>query len=163
MKKLSIIVYSCILSIFASCSLYTTNKVTSPTLDIDFTPVSTLEQLPTPTKTEIAIPTNTPQIVAIGNSCNPDHVIKKLKSEITYVEFELYFNVNVVNDISSLVVWFVDPLIDPEAQEDSIYDNFLIALDDAVLLSIQLIKSDECVNELFTHVNPIAVDRNYNG
>lgn len=115
----------------------------------------------TPTCTQTNTKTITPTHDSHNSACDHDNVLLNLKSVPKYSEFEIGFNV--VNDISTLFVWFVDPAINQNATADSVFDNFVIAADDAVALSIELLKSSDCVDELFTYVNPIVVDQNYNG
>ena len=95
------------------------------------------------------------------SDCDADQVLVNLDSVVPYEEFELSYNT--VYGISSLVVWFVDPAIDPEANADEIEESATLAVRDAIALSHQLATTDNCVAELFTHVNPVVVDRNYNG
>jgi hypothetical protein len=117
----------------------------------------TITAEPSPTKTPK--PTITPAATETP-ICDIDEVIAGLKNDFPYDEFAIIYN-----DIDGmrLVVWFVDPGLDPFAVSDEIVDNAMLAMADAIILSIDLKKRDVCVSQLFTAINPIVVDRYYNG
>jgi hypothetical protein len=70
---------------------------------------------------------------------------------------------NTLQDTSSLVVWFVEPEINPTPEENEIPENSTLAMRNALLVSQQLNAGDGCVARLFDKINAIVVDKNYNG
>jgi len=158
------LLYISIIFCFSSgCSLLSVDQPITPSI-IPSTRISSINGISeTPSVTQPLNYSSTPSTNPNASVCDVDVVLANLKSvvEFSYSEYEIDFNV--VYGISSLAVWFVDPTIDHEATTDSVFDNFVIAGNSGMALSIQLVESDDCVSELFTHVNPIVVDQNYNG
>jgi hypothetical protein len=136
-----------------SCSISSLQPpTTTPTPTL--TPIPTLTSTPLPTNTPV--PTNTKP-----PPCNADQTLKNLKQTVTYEEFVVLYQK--LQDTSFLVIWFIDPEINPSAKENEISENAQLAIRHAFILSQQLKGSDDCVNRLFNFINPVVVDKNYNG
>jgi hypothetical protein len=96
-----------------------------------------------------------------SSSCNAEQTLRNLKSKVAYDEFVLYYNK--VKSTSFLIIWFVDPEINPAAKESELAKNADLAIRDALILSQELKASDACTGKLFDVINAIVVDKNYNG
>jgi hypothetical protein len=123
----------------------------------------------TVTPAEVSL-TATPPVVSTNNSdptkktssaCDAEQTLRNLKSKVAYDEFALYYNK--VQETSFLIVWFVDPKINPSAKESEIAENADLAIRDALILSQELKASVSCAGKLFDMINAIVVDKNYNG
>jgi hypothetical protein len=112
--------------------------------------------IPDSTSAPIAVPTD-----AKPRACNADKTLRNLKSGIAYEESVILYNK--VQDTAFLVIWFVDPEINSAAKENEITKNTNIAIRDALIVSQELKEIDPCVSELFTVINTVVVDKNYNG
>ncbi|HSK87131.1 MAG TPA: hypothetical protein VK880_02165, partial [Anaerolineales bacterium] len=75
---------------------------------------------PTLTSTPTFPPTDTPVPTKAG-PCEADQTLRNLKSRVAYDEFVLFYNQ--VEGTSFLIVWFVDPEINPAAKESEITKN----------------------------------------
>ncbi|HSG45462.1 MAG TPA: hypothetical protein VLA72_20130 [Anaerolineales bacterium] len=148
---LNIILISLIL---ISCSAQANIELPTPTLKL----VSTETYTPAPTNTETTVPTVTPSPVP---ACNAVDVLKNIKANIPYKEFEVYFNT--IEGLTFLTIWYVDPEIDPDSSSEDVDQNAMIAMRNAAITSLQLTQLDSCIADLFDAVNPIVVDSNYNG
>lgn len=97
-------------------------------------------------------------------SISRDELLTNLESLIPYEESEInYTNFSGVG-VSSLNVWYVDPTLDPDAIGEGIEKNAALATQSAASLSYSLATSEPCIAKLFEDgINPIVVDRNYNG
>lgn len=93
--------------------------------------------------------------------CNADQTILNLREKISYDESVILYNT--IQGESFLVVWFVDPNINPMPKESEISQNATLAFADALILSQQVNADNECVGKLFDKVSTIVVDTNYNG
>lgn len=122
------------------------------------------------TKQRINIPTITnPTVSPTGpaptetlyEKCKPDRVITRLQEKIPYEEFELYYY-NYQGD-EFLVLWVVDPTIDPEAKGEMVGQNANLAFQHAASLSQIISYYDNCVTARFNVINTIVVDKKYNG
>jgi hypothetical protein len=78
-----------------------------------------------------------------------------------YEEFTLLHHI--FQSTHTLVVWFVDPELDPLASEEDIVDNVNLAAEHAIYLGHQLKNANDCVGALFDAVNTIVVDQDFNG
>jgi hypothetical protein len=117
----------------------------------------TFTQEPTKTITPIPSATNTP-------SCDAEGLIAEIKSSITYEEYVVTYNIlQIQGRMASLVIWFVDPEIDPSARGIEIEQNSELARKHAAIISNQINVENYCVASLFDVINPIVVDSNYNG
>jgi len=123
------------------------------------TPIITL----TPTREPTLIPTLTPPPPATATpSCPVNPFLKSLKPLIAYTEFDLTYNVILNN--RALNIWFVEPKIDPNASGDQIAKNVSLAQLSAATVSAKLATGDaKCLGSMVSVINPIVVDRNYNG
>lgn len=137
--------------LFSGCAnvLQSTPTVT-PTFasSVTSTPASLPTITPVPTNTELP-------------PCDADQTIKNLKSKISYSESAVLYNK--MPGQSLLVVWFVDPEINPSAEENEIPENTKLAIRHALLLSQELNAADGCVSRLFNTIYAVVVDENYNG
>jgi len=126
------------------------------------TPTVTPTFTPTITFTPTSLPTNTPVLTNTKlPPCDADQTIKHLKSQISYSEFVVLHNQ--LQGTSFLLVWFVDPEINPTPKESEITENATLAIRNALLLSQQLNAEDSCASRLFDKINAIVVDKNYDG
>jgi hypothetical protein len=89
-------------------------------------------------------------------------MLKSLKPLVTYTEFDLTYNV--ILNTRALNIWYVEPKIDPNASGDQIAKNAALAQLSAAAVSAQLATGDaRCLGAMVDVINPIVVDRNYNG
>lgn len=117
---------------------------------------------PIPTRTSTLSPTDTPAPTSTKPAaCNADQTLRNLKSALTYDESVLFYNQ--VEGTSYLAIWFVDPELDPAAEESEISANTDLATRHGLILSQELKAADSCVDQLFDWINAIVVDKNYNG
>lgn len=127
------------------------------------TPVITLT--PTSVRTPTLAPTLTPPpplTATPTSSCPLNQMLKSLKPLIAYAEFDLTYNVFLNN--RALNIWFVEPKIDPNASGDQIAKNVALAQLSAAAVSAKLASGDaKCLSSMVGVINPIVVDRNYNG
>ena len=78
-----------------------------------------------------------------------------------YDEFTLLHHI--FQDMHTLVVWFVDPTLDPLAAGEDLGEGVNLAAEHAIHLSHQLKNENICVETLFDLANTIVVDQDYNG
>ena len=136
-----------------------TTETPIPTYTSTSSPTSTATPRPTHTVTPTATITPSP-----SSSCDADEVLRAIKADFPYDEFAVHYN-NFADfdNIATLIVWYVDPEIDPEAGEAEIEQNAELAKQNAILASQQLVQQHACIKSLFDAINPIVVDENYNG
>lgn len=140
------------------------------------TPPPTLASLPTftpapPPPLITLVPTREPTLPSTFTppppptatpSCPVNQFLKSLKPLIAYTEFDLTYNVILNNRV--LNIWFVEPKIDPNAVGDQIAKNTSLAQLSAAAVSVKLATGDaKCLSSMVSVINPIVVDRNYNG
>jgi hypothetical protein len=124
-------------------------------------PASTLPAIPlaeTPAREPTALSQPNP---TAASACDANQVLKKLKAEVAYEQFVLTYNI--VKGDSYLAIWFVDPTLDPSAGLDAVHSYSDLAFRQAAVTAAWLNVAEPCVGGLFTEINPIVVDRNYNG
>ena len=155
LRKLESLIVSTVFLLFG-CSLLTRPPTPLPTAPP--TPVPT--ESPTATASPEPAPTEQPT-PAPSTACDPNEVVVELHNEVPFVEFVLRHNY--AEGIRSLVLWYVDPDLDPLASAEALEANLDLAFEHALNLSAQLNRSDLCVGELFDGINPIVVDADYNG
>ncbi|MEK9162800.1 MAG: hypothetical protein AAB261_05815 [Chloroflexota bacterium] len=127
----------------------------TPSPIITLTPLSAPTSVRTPTLTPPPPPTATPD-------CPVNPFLKSLKPLIAYAEFDLTYNVILNN--RSLTIWFVEPKIELNAAGDQINKNAVLAQLSAATVSAKLATGDaKCLSSMVNVINPIVVDRNYNG
>ncbi|MCG2784822.1 MAG: hypothetical protein L6461_06920 [Anaerolineae bacterium] len=152
LKQVSLLAIICTL-IFSGCA-----TIIQPTP----TAIPTSTFTPTVTFTPTLSPTNTPLLTSTKlPSCDADQTIKNLKSKISYRESVVFYNK--FQGTSFLVIWFVDPEINPTPKESEIAPNAELAIRNALILSQELNTSDTCISRLFDKINAVVVDKNYNG
>jgi hypothetical protein len=98
---------------------------------------------------------------ATEEACTKNDVVKRLRESLTYDEFDVSY-IRVQNEVV-LNIWFVDPELDPKAAGASIKKGAALAISDAALMTQQIVSADPCIGELFSYINPIVVDKGYNG
>ena len=135
-------------------STITPTATFTPSPTTTHTPTFTASPTPTKTATVTMTPTKAP-------NCNANNVLKNLKSTINYDEYTILYNKK--DGISTLMIWLIDPEIDPKATGEKITANVNLAIRYAVKVSYHLISIDSCVSYLFNFINTIIVDQNYNG
>jgi hypothetical protein len=95
-----------------------------------------------------------------AGACNADELLAKLRPAVAYQQAELLHNS--LQGMSLLVVWFVDPELKADAGPAQYAAQSGLAADHAMTLAHRLVRSDPCVAQTFTHVNPVVVDASYN-
>ncbi len=117
----------------------------------------------TPTRPPTLAPTLTPPPPPTATpDCPVNQFLKSLKPLIAYAEFDLTYNVILNN--RALNIWFVEPKIEPNAAGDQINKNAVLAQLSAATVSAKLATGDaKCLSSMVNVINPIVVDRNYNG
>jgi hypothetical protein len=113
---------------------------------------------PTPKPTATSIPSPAPSPTA---SCLHDGVLAQVKTAVPYEEFTVHHNV--IGGVSTLVIWFVDPNLDPDAAAEEIPNVIHRAKQDAVQLIFRLHNSSSCIEKMFDVINTVVVDENYVG
>ena len=106
--------------------------------------------------TAVVPPTSPPVL-----DCQVDSIVARARDAVPYAEFSVL--TNRVLDFSFLNIWFVDTSLDPLASGSAIDDNVSVAEDHAIQLAHQLLAGDYCIADEFDVMNPIVVDRDYNG
>jgi hypothetical protein len=130
------------------------------------TPLPTETPKPTatiaPTSTRIPTPTKHPTRTPLPAKCVMDNeFLIKLKRAVPYEKFSLYHNI--IGDIHSLAVWYVDPEINHQISEEELAGELEKVIDQASELAYLLLEVDPCVAQTFNAFNPIVVDENYTG
>ena len=142
----------------------TQTRTASPTNTPTSSPTPTETHTPTPSFTPSPTNTETPTLTSTPSpapTCDADELLKDIKVNFQYDEFEVFYNI--IQGTSTLTIWYVDQDINPDASGDEIEQNVQYALRNAALVSQQLARQNPCIEELFTVINPIVVDENYNG
>lgn len=152
LPKLQILFLGTMVLFVLSCSALSLQPRTATPVPTS-TPAPTFTPAPPP---DTPIPTDTKP-----TACNADQTLKNLKQTVSYEEFVVLHQK--LQDASFLVIWFIDPELNPSAKESEISANAELAIRDALILSQQLKASDDCIDSLFSLINPIVVDKNYNG
>lgn len=111
----------------------------------------------TPTATPSHTPTKTPAITCKFN----DEFLSDLKNHIPYQEFTLIYNI--ISEESTLLVWYVDPEIDPATPEADFQKALTDARMRAASLANDLYQAAPCVAHLVDTINTIVLDANYVG
>jgi hypothetical protein len=114
------------------------------------TPASTATRRPTAT----TLPTATP-------SCDLTETIRAVKAAIPYKESAVHFT-NIAGT-ASLGVWIVDPDLNPNPPAEKLPAELEKAKFHAALVSAQVKAASPCAGKLFGVINPIVVDKKYQG
>ncbi len=131
---------------------------TQPTILSSLTPVpGTIVQ---PTIADTILPTMFPAEKDVQN-CSVASLFEELKSQIPCETFTLSYATS--QGITYLFFWIGDPTIDVQAKGSDLNANFDLAVKHAIELAQKLNLADSCTAKLFDAINPIVVDRNYNG
>ncbi len=96
----------------------------------------------------------------LGTGCDANELVTALRPEIEYPEFSLSHNYLMM--VYHLNAWFVDPGLDPLADEAALGQGVALAQRHAALLSYQLHRVDACVGRVFDQIVVTVVDRDYN-
>lgn len=91
--------------------------------------------------------------------CDRNQVIQKLRKNIPYLEFSLFYNI--FHDVAFLTIWFSDMELSTNAEVDTIPKNGAKAVFDAARVAQILLSSDNCVITSFSAINTIVVDKDY--
>jgi hypothetical protein len=137
--------------------------IVSGCASLSATPTPTPTQTPLPTATYTLQPTETPTPTTDPMSlCEYDaDFFAKLRAELPVDEAVIYRHF--INGAHSLVVWYVEPFIEPEiSTEEELYDNQDIAINNALVSAAQLKRADPCAG-YFDSIELVVVDRYYNG
>lgn len=134
--------------IVAGCSA--SSEVT-PTLTVTNT------MLPSPTPTPIVV-ADTP-FPSPDKNCLAEEVLRDIKTDIWLDEFEVHYND--FGGVQTLVFWYVEPEIGLTVND--IDSNLSVAIQSGTLISQYLVQEYPCVHSLFPYINPVVVDKNYNG
>ncbi|MCB2178486.1 hypothetical protein KQH61_03635 [bacterium] len=122
------------------------------------TPSQTVEP-PTITPTDASSPTAT---TAPPLNCTFDEdFLNGLKSQVPYKEFTLLYNI--LSEERTLLIWYVDPEIDPTTPDADFQQALTDARMRAAALANTLNQADPCVARLVDNINTIVVDANYAG
>jgi hypothetical protein len=140
--------------------LPTTTFTTAPTATFTPTPTATSTSTFTPTPTDTVTPLPTPSPKSTS-SCNVAQMLRNVKDAMAYTEFEIHYQTK--KGDRTLVVWFVDPELTPQAVGEDIEENSSLAMRHAALLSHTINQSDVCVEELISTFILLVVDTSYNG
>ncbi len=152
MRKSRTLAITCIFAI--SIFLTACGKQLTPTSTATPLPPSPTTRPPTNTPSPTETPTPEP-------ACNLKDVVDRVRTLIPYDEFVVNYNKIIAS--TNLVVWYVDPEIDPEAEAIDAYDQTVEAADRAIQLGSDLSEQEPCISETFLGFNPIVVDQNYHG
>ncbi len=138
-------------------TLLPTNTATQTATPTDTpTPTPTSTHTPEPTATDTPAPTLTPT-----PDCDADDVLVQIRQDFPFAEFEASYNT--LEDTNALVLWYVDPELNPDAAQDELEQNVSLAIRHAASVSQSLAARDACIGYLFTAIDPIVVDSRYNG
>lgn len=88
-------------------------------------------------------------------------MLQTLKGHVPYEEYALMFNR--LQGTASLVIWFVDPDLNPQTPEEAIAQGIALAEEHAAALSYSLARVGPCLQRMADVINPIVVDPEYNG
>lgn len=136
--------------------------VSEPTVEPTPKPTFYLPPTYTPEASPTPYPTSTPMPGAPKKyTCNMDQTLKNLKSKVKYDQAVVLYNE--LMGKSYLVIWFVDPDLNPAAGENEIAANNELAMQHGLIVSQEMKAADPCVSQNIDYVNPVVVDKNYNG
>lgn len=106
-------------------------------------------------------PTSTLEPTHTPLACDADSLLITLKTSLPFDEFAVRHNE--IGGTHSLVVWFVDPELNPVPAGEEIQTNQDLSMTHAAELSQQIRVQFPCVTDLFDEINPIVVDQKYTG
>lgn len=148
-----------------ACSLLSPTRTPTPTrLPSTVAPSETALPGSTPSPVPSATPSHVPAVTPTAEAnleCNTNLVLEKLRSLVEYKEFSVHYNT--FQGERTLVIWFVEPTLNPLAKGEAIADNLELAVVRAMALSQRLSFAEPCVKERFDVITAIEVDRDYNG
>ncbi len=112
----------------------------------------------------IAGPTQSPTST-VSKECSADGVLVTLRNSqlIKKLIPEYAVDYSLTSGTRYLNFWFVDPNIDPHAVGQELDTNNQRAIADASGVAIYAVAADACIRSVFDSLNPVVVDRNYNG
>jgi hypothetical protein len=105
-------------------------------------------------------PSPTPQ-----PACSVESVLNTLRnSDILPGYFPEYsVNQSRAAGVSYLNIWYVDPAIDLDVNSENLKENLFSARVSASIITIAAQANDPCTALVFDRINPVVVDRAYNG
>ncbi len=101
------------------------------------------------------------QIIAISSHCDYDEVLRQVDKLLVDYTFETHYTI--INKELMLSIWLVDSELDPSASGDDIAENSTQAFIQGAMIAHRVAYQIPCARELFDGINPMIVDRNYNG
>jgi hypothetical protein len=116
----------------------------------------------TPSPTASEVPTEVPAQPtsdATISLCDPAQFIDVLREAVPYDESVVGYNH--YDDSADLTVWFVDPVLDPQALESEIQGLTELTFRHSVEVANLLATAEPCITALFDSFTVIAVDRLY--
>lgn len=123
-------------------------------------PTKTPTLTSTPTATPTRTPTPTPRPTSTP-SCDLDAILRAVKAAIPYEEYVVQFNN--IGGTASLLIWYVDPELEPYPSAEKLQEELKGAIYRAALLSTQVKEVSSCTKKLFDVINPVVVDKKYQG
>ncbi|MEN6435937.1 MAG: hypothetical protein ABFD58_08980 [Anaerolineaceae bacterium] len=146
---------SCLIFMLTSCLVVTESTPTVTSIPTD-TPVPTSTPLPTNTPSPTITLTQT-----ATQDCSVGNTIENLRRIIPYETY--YLSYYSFMGVRFLLYWMVDPAIDPMASTVELKNNFNLGVKHSMELAQKMIREDACIPYLFDVVNPVVVDKYYNG
>lgn len=143
--------------------LLTICLITTGCVSASIDPTPTPSETPRPTATLTLQPTEPPTTTPEPKSgCQYDaDFFARLKAALPVSE--VVISHNIINDIHTLGIWYVEPVIQLDiSTQDEISENLTMAINNALVTAAQLKRADPCVSS-FDEINPIVVDSLYNG
>jgi hypothetical protein len=98
-------------------------------------------------------------------ACSVESVLATLRNSESFEDLLPEYSVNQseATSVSYLNIWFVDPNIDPEAKSENLEENINSARLGASYAAIAAQAIDPYTASVFDRINPVVVDRAYNG
>ena len=136
-------------------------KITKSFTPTAITSTRSILKFPTRRPSQTPKNTNTPTSPSKPTpGCDRNQVIQKLRKNVPYLEFSLFYNI--FHDVAFLTIWFSDIDLSTSATVDTIPKNGAKAIFDAARVAQILLSSDDCVVTSFSAINTIVVDKDYN-
>lgn len=104
--------------------------------------------------------TETPMLT-IFSRCDHDEVLRQVDELLIDYTFEAHYTS--INNELILSFWLVDTELDPATSVDNIAETSTQAFIHGAMIAHQIAYQNPCVKELFDGINPMIVDRDYNG
>ncbi|MFC1974911.1 hypothetical protein ACFLXQ_00765 [Chloroflexota bacterium] len=101
------------------------------------------------------------QMITFSSRCDHDEVLRQVDELLVDYTFESHYTI--INKEWVLSIWLVDSELDPSASGDDIAENSTQAFIHGAMIAHKVAYQIPCARELFDGINPMIVDRNYNG